>query len=287
MTAAGAGGAGEGSEMEVEPADADYLAAVMAEIDEEVRRRRTELPARVERELDQMFLEHSPMAGRGGDLADALRLVESAAYIDPVVPVASNRPAGVLVKKSLRSAQQWYVGFVAHQVSQFGSAVARSLRLVDERLSDVRRQLEAQRVPPAPVLDGGGPGAWWAPVAVDALGVGAGRVLHAACGDGWLVSDLVAKGVDAYGVDPRPEALAAAERSGADLREEDPFEHLAAVAPGGLGGTVLSGLVDGMTGGQRDQLLALVSDRLAPEGVLVVHSLSPAGWAAADAPPEA
>ena len=54
-----------------------------------------------------------------------------------------------------------------------------------------------------------------------------------------------------------------------------------------LDGVVLSGVVDAMATPERDALVALVADRLAPDGVLVVHSLSPSGWAAEDAPPEA
>lgn len=290
MTEVGAGRPGEGrvgEEGADTPADDGYLARVMAEIDQEVRRRRPELPAKVERELDELFLAHSPMAGRGGALGDSVRMVESTAFIDPVVPVASNLPGGALVKKGLRSANLWYVGWVAHQVSQFAAATSRTLRLVDDRLTELRRRLDDLAVPPAPVLDAGGPDAWWVPSAVDALSGVSGRVLHTACGTGWLVAQLADKGVDAYGVDPRPAAGGGAELGPADVREEDPAEHLAAVAPAALGGVVLTGVVDGMTLGQRNQLLALVLDRLAPDGVLVVHSLSPTGWDADSAPIEA
>ena len=273
--------------VEEEAADDAYLARVMAEIDEEVRRKRTELPARVERELDALFLEHSPMAGRGGDLTDALRLVETSAFIDPVVPIESKRPAGALIKKSLRTANLWYVGWVAHQVSQFAAAVSRTLRLVDSRLVDLQRQLDDVAVPVAPVVAAGATGAWWGDRAVDALSGAPGRVLHTACGDGWLVAALADKGVDAYGVDPRPGAVDGADLTAADLREEDPREHLGAVAVAALGGIVLSGVVDGMTVGQRLQLVGRATDRLAPDGVLVVHSLAPAGWDADTAPPEA
>ena len=57
--------------------------------------------------------------------------------------------------------------------------------------------------------------------------------------------------------------------------------------PAGLGAVVLSGTVDGMAGGERTQLLAAIGSRLAPGGTLVIHSVSPAAWDAADAPPEA
>jgi hypothetical protein len=66
-----------------------YLDAVRRDIDDEVRRRRAsgDLPPDVERELDQLFLAHSPLGGRGAALRDMLRLVDASVFIDPVVPV--------------------------------------------------------------------------------------------------------------------------------------------------------------------------------------------------------
>jgi len=272
--------------------DRAYLAQVMIEIDDEVRRRRAsgDLPARVERELDELFLEHSPVAGRGGGLGEALRMVDAAAFIDPVVPVGSNKSGGAAVKKGLRSLNLWYIGYVTHQVSQFASAVSRSLHLLDDRVAELRRQLDAQEVPAAPVVVVSEDGAWWAADAAKALAGAPGRVLHTACGDGWLVRSLAGDGIDAYGVDPRPGKTDDAEAvggGGGDLREEGVLDHLGAVESGALGGVVLDGVVDGMSHGERQQLLRLLGDRLAPDGVLVVHSLTPAAWDADDAPPEA
>jgi hypothetical protein len=187
----------------------DFLVRVMAEIDEEVRVRRAsgDLPARIERELDELFLQFSPVAGRSGSLREALRMVDSATFIDPVVPIASSKSGGAVVKRGLRQLSLWYVGYVTHQVSQFATAVSRTLHLVTEELRAVREQLDAQRIPPADVVDvpwAHGPDAWWVPSALRALGAAPGRVLHSACGDGWLVEACEQHGIDAYGVDPRP-----------------------------------------------------------------------------------
>jgi len=275
------------------PADPQaYVEQVMAEIAEEVRLRRAsgDLPPKLERELDELFLAHSPVAGRGGDLGEALRMVDAATFIDPVVPVESERAAGAAVKKGMRSLLLWYVGWVTHQMSQSASAVSRALHIVDDRLQELERQVEVQRVPGAGVVDFPAlhrPDAWWVDPAVDAVAKAPGRILHAACGDGWLVRRMVAAGGDAYGVDPRSGVVDAAELGTVDLRDEDVAEHLRAVAPAGLGGVVLSGIVDGMAGGERTQLLALVADRLAPGGTLVIHSVSRDAWEADSAPPEA
>jgi hypothetical protein len=268
-----------------------YVAQVMAEIAEEVRLRRAsgDLPPKLERELDELFLAHSPVAGRGGDLSEALRMVDAATFIDPVVPVESEKAAGAFVKKGVRSMLLWYVGWVTHQMSQSASAVSRALHIVDDRLKELERQVEVQRVPGAGIVEFpalSGPDAWWVEAAVAAVAKAPGRVLHAASGDGWLVRRIVAAGADAYGVDPRTHVVEAAELGAVDLRAEGLDEHLRAVAAAGLGGLVLSGIVEGMAGGERAQLLAAVEKRLAPGGTLVIHSVSRASWEGDDAPPE-
>jgi len=271
------------------PDPAAYVARVMAEVQEEARARRAsgDLPPKLERELDELFLAHSPVAGRGGDLAEALRLVDVTAHIDPVVPVASDRAAGAFVKKGMRSALLWYVGWITHQISQFAAAVSRSLHIVEGRLKELERRVEVQRVPGAGVVEFAsvhGDDAWWVEPALTAVRGTQGRVLQAACGDGGLVQKLRQAGIDAYGVDPRVGRTELASSGALDLRGEDLAEHLRAVAPAALGGLVLTGIVDGMAGGEREQLLALVGRALGPGGVLVVHSVTPSAWDGTGAP---
>jgi hypothetical protein len=268
-----------------------YVEQVMAEIAEEVRLRRAsgDLPPKLERELDELFLAHSPVAGRGGDLGDALRMVDAATFIDPVVPVASERAAGAAVKKGMRSLLLWYVGWLTHQMSQSASAVSRALHIVDDRLQELERQVEGQRVPHAGVVefpDLQRADAWWVEPAVVAVAKTPGRILHAACGDGWLVRRVVAAGGDAYGVDPRARTIDTAELGALDLRSESVGAHLRAVAAAGLGAIVLSSTVEGMAAAERSQLLTAIGTSLAPGGTLVIHSVSRQAWEAADAPPE-
>jgi hypothetical protein len=269
-----------------------YVAQVMAEIEEEVRLRRTsgELPPKLERELDELFLAHSPVAGRGGDLTEALRMVDAATFVDPVVPVESERAAGAVVKKGMRTLLLWYVGWITHQISQFASAVSRTLHIVEGRIKELERKVEVQRVPNAGVVEFAavhGPDAWWVTPAVDAVKAAPGRIVHAASGDGWLVRRIVAAGGDAYGIDPRPDLVEQGVLTVSDLRGEELADHLRAVAPAGLGAIVLTGVVDGMASGERTQLLHLVAGTLAPGGVLVVHSVTRSAWDRADAPFEA
>jgi hypothetical protein len=277
------------TESHASPDPQAYVAQVMAEIEEEVRLRRAtgDLPPKLERELDELFLAHSPVAGRGGDLTEALRMVDAATFVDPVVPVDSDRAAGAAVKKGMRSMLLWYVGWITHQVSQFASAVSRTLHIIDGRLKELERKVEVQRVPTAGVIEFPalhGHEAWWVDAAVAAVAAVPGRIVHASCGDGWLVQRISAAGGDAYGVDPRISLTEAASAGVTDLRGEDLAEHLRAVAPAGLSAVVLTSVVDGMASGEREQLLRLVGIKLAPGGVLVVHSVSLSSWAAPDAP---
>ena len=82
---------------------------------------------------------------------------------------------------------------------------------------------------------------------------------------GWCAGWATA-GVDAYGVDPRSALVDRAELGVLDLRGEDVADHLRAVAASALGGVVLSGVVEGLAGGERTQLLKDVASRLAPGG---------------------
>jgi hypothetical protein len=276
------------------------VAQVMGEIEEEARQRRAsgDLPIARERELNELFLAHAPASGAGGDLTEALQRVDLAMFVDPVVPIDSNRKAGAVVKKGMRSASLWYVGWLTRQVNQFASATSRSLHMIERHLTELERTVAVQRVPAAEVVDFPalhGPEAWWIGPAVAAVVDDAGpdddrprgRILHAACGDGWLVRLIDAAGGDAYGVDPRPGRAEPGPSGTADLRQDGVAAHLTTVAPDALGAVVLSGVVDGMAGGERSALLELITSRLAHHGVLVVHVVGQTVWQAADAPVQA
>jgi SAM-dependent methyltransferase len=268
-----------------------YLDEVRREIDDEVRRRRAsgDLPPNIERELDQLFLAHSPLGGRSAALRDMLRLVDASVFIDPVVPVASRRPGGTTVKRGLRSLSLWYLRYVTHQVSEFATAVSRALHVLDVQVTDLRRKVDALAVPPSGAVEVSWAhtrDAWWVGPVLATLSPRRGRVVHAACGTGWLVEALVAAGVDAYGVDPRPQDPGV-ELDSLDLRVEDIEGHMGAVAPGSLGAVVLSGVVEGSGPVERRRLLEGAVQSLAPGGALLVHSLTPASWEDDDAPVEA
>lgn len=267
-----------------------YLDDVMAEIDAEVRRRRAsgDLPAGLERELDELFLEFSPVGLQGrARLRETLSLVDGSAYVDIAVPTASNKAVGSYVKRAVRKGLGWYMNFIVTQIVKFAWSVSRMFHVVVDHIEDLEATVEAHRSPdlPAAVVPAAHTGTtWWAPAAVTALASMPDRVVVGDCGDGSLVEVLGAAGVDAYGVDPSELALEPALDRGVDVRAESILRHLDVVSGEALGGIVLTGSVQWLRPNEREHLLELVSSRIMIGGVLVLHSASPESWATAGSP---
>ena len=264
----------------------EYLNQVMADIDAEVRRRRAsgDLPAGLEQELDELFLEFSPVGLQGkARLRETLALVDGSAYVDSAVPVASQKMVGSYVKRSISKAIGWYIGFIVHQIVKFAWAVSRMFHVVVTHVEDLEAEVATLRTPevPAGAVPVADPAAsWWAAGALDALRGVRGRVLHADCGNGSLVAALIAEGVDAYGVDPAEPVIESAVERGLDVRAESALGHLEVVADGALSGLVLSGSVQWLHPNERDRLVRLAASRLDVDGILVLHSATPETWAA-------
>jgi SAM-dependent methyltransferase len=278
----------------IDPADptarAEYLAGVVAEIDAEVRRRRAsgDLPAGLEQELDELFLEFSPVGLHGkARLRETLSLVDRSAYVDIAVPTASNKAVGSYVKLAIRKGLGWYMNFVVAQIVKFAWSVSRMLHVVVEHVEDLEAAVAVQRTPPLPAtaVPASDPGsAWWAGDAVAALTGVTGRVLHADSGSGTLLDALVAAGVDAYGVDPTDATVEAPLARGLDVRAESLLDHLDVVADDALAGMVVTGSVEWLHPNERDRLVRLVGSRLAVGGVLILHSSTPESWLGSTSP---
>jgi hypothetical protein len=257
-------------------------AALMADIEREVRARRRagQIDDDYERELDSIFDAVAPPGATGSGLEAALARAERAAVIDPVGPVASRFPGVALLRRVLRKLLAFYVEHVARQVTAFGVMTVRSIRLLGERVDSIEARapqtdprLAAVTVPIASDLDL----TLWHDVVVKALAPATGRVAHLECGDGALLAGLVDAGIDAYGVDPRPDAAALADARGIEARTTGALAHLRALPPGALGGAVLSGCVERFPVGDVVELVERVNAALAPGAPLVLVSRDPGG----------
>jgi SAM-dependent methyltransferase len=257
----------------------------MAEIDAEVRRRRAsgDLPAGLERELDELFLEFSPVGLHGkARLRETLALVDGSAYVDVAVPVESQKAVGSHVKRLIRKSMDWYIGFIVHQIVKFAWSVSRMFHVVVDHVEDLESAVETLRTPelPASAVTPTDPGSsWWSSEAVAALSGVEGRVLQAECGTGSLLDALIAAGLDAYGVDPTESMIEPAIERGLDVRAESVLDHLQVVAEEALAGLILTGSIQWLHPNQRHRLVKLATSRLAVDGVLVIHSATPESWA--------
>jgi hypothetical protein len=285
----------------VTPDDADvaddeesraYLDQVRREIDDEVRRRRAagDFPPSFERKLDELFARFTPTGTADDHFTEALKLADRSAYFDIDVPTGTRRRPRGFVKWSLWQAEAWFVRYVVTQLNHFAASTMRVVHLLDERVSEVERELETLTPPPLPdseVVARGADPAPFAGVILERLDTGGAqgrRVLHAECGEGVLLRILADAGLDAYGIDPGTADSDKAVSSGLDVRRDDVLGHLGSVADEQLGGLVLSGCVDRMSLSERRRLVRLAELKLAPGGTVAIISTSPEAWEPAVGP---
>ena len=236
------------------------LASVVAEVEDEVRRRRAagEIPPGLERELDEALARFALDDTAGGAFDRHLSRVERAVALDVNPSFASARPGVAAAKKLVHTSVGFEVRHVAGQVGELGAGVVDALRAIDRRLAALEGGELLDLLPerPAPDLRP------WTDRVVGWLAGAGGRVAHADAGDGGFVDALRAGGLDAYGVEGAVEA------------------HLASVPAGGLGGLVLSGWVDEAPPATRWRVLRTARDVVAPGGWVVVVAADRAAWEA-------
>jgi SAM-dependent methyltransferase len=110
----------------------------------------------------------------------------------------------------------------------------------------------------------------------DRIAAAGSPVLDLGCGAGDLLRLLVARGVDARGVDSDPESVALARSQGLRVDEGDALEALTAVEAGSLGALVLVQVVEHLPASRLVELVALAADKLRPGGLVVAETINPA-----------
>jgi hypothetical protein len=263
-----------------EPVATVDMARVREEVEAEVRARRAAgvYPPGFERDLDALFDRFAPVPVTD-NLENALERSEDAASIDPEIPVASNNPAFGAVKRVMAKLLGWYHQFVVQQVMGLGVAINNVLRTLVDKVTRLETLVGDERI--RQELDRLEPDAddsLWQAVAVDAVRGVRGRVAFADAGDGELLAEVCAAGVDAYGIEPRAELVDAGRARGLDVRTNDVVTHLQSVASGDLAGLMLRGCVERMTRPALLELLDRAAGALATGGRLVVMSRTPGTW---------
>ena len=169
-----------------------------------------------------------------------------------MVPVDSRRPGGVAVNTGPAVAQLLVPALRDPPGEQFATAVGRALHVLDAQLTGVRAQgrrrggapvgRDRHRLGPRRGALVGGDGDRDRP----ALEAAAGSCTPPAATGGWSGA-LAQRGVDAYGVDPRPRGCPTDEaRRRWTCARRTSATTSGSVEPGALAGVVLSGVVEGV-----------------------------------------
>jgi SAM-dependent methyltransferase len=267
----------------------EYLAQVRSEIDDEVRRRRAagDFPLSFERKLDELFARFTPTGTADDHFTETLKLADRASYFDIRVPIGSRKTLKGATRYALWQAEAWFLNYVVTQLNHFSASAMRVVHLLDERVTDLEREVATMA---APALSDGPAARSADPLPYLALLTSrlggaeegptrvSGRVLHAECGDGALMSALELAGTDVYGIDPGSDAADQAARLGLDVRRDDVLGHLGSLATETLGGIVLSGVVDRSKTAEHLRMLELAEQVLVPGGVLAVLGIARDAW---------
>src|SRR5687767_8464193 len=259
---------------------------LLAEIEDEVRRRRDEddaLPD-LERELDVVFARYAPVHAVDGDFERVLTRAAELTFVDPLAPTESRLPAITFTKRVIRKLSLWMLRHLSVQTTGFAETITRAVRLLGKRLDVLELALPVATLPDrerTAVPDE----EHWAAFLAKQLADVDGRVLHVEAGVGSLVAALVDAGVDVYGVDPTP-APVLEEESRAPARDSSSrtgvsaADHLAVVADHELAAVILSGWVDRLPLPGKTALLDAALAKVRPGGRVVVVGTDPRAWAA-------
>lgn len=252
---------------------------LLAEIDAEVRRRRTsgDLPADFERELQLTFARFAPPAAVADDLDALIEGIERASFVDVDASVESVHPIVARMKLLVRKAVAFQMRHVAAQIGGLGHAIAMALRSFADRLDRVERAVpgldpELERLTRSIRPASGTP----VPVEMVTLvfdGVD-GRIVHLGAGDGSTVAGARDGGLDVYGI----EADARLVDDLDEVRVDDPLGHLGRVPVDSLAGALVS--VPELSVGEHVRLLDEAMRAVRPGGRLLVVTADPAAWRA-------
>jgi SAM-dependent methyltransferase len=94
-------------------------------------------------------------------------------------------------------------------------------------------------------------------------------------GRGELVKLLTEAGIAAYGVEIEPDFVELMRENELDVVDQDAVTHLRGLEDGTLGGIVASHLVEHLPAAAVSELVALASDKLTEEGVLILETPNP------------
>lgn len=205
---------------------------------------RARLAPSLERTLREALVDLEPLLGPRA-LAERLRRLAAASYVEADVPTQSRIPGLAVVKRGVHALVAWYVRAIVQQVNTFAFETAGVLEAVSIKLDELERRLGAveapNAIPATTITVPWPPGANAAIVAaLTELEPGA-RVLVSDATNDDLATALAAAGLDVLGTSLDREAADALASGGIDVRILTMSELLDATAPGSIDAVVLRG----------------------------------------------
>lgn len=123
----------------------DSISRKIADRVKEIKSSKSYDPRR-EQELNEMYRRYIPPHSMT-ETSHLVDVAERDAYVDPFPPIASNKKAGVFIKKGIRAGFGWYAQFLSQQISTFGSGVTRALRSISNDVEDLKRKAASAKIP--------------------------------------------------------------------------------------------------------------------------------------------
>ena len=261
------------------------IASIGADLD--VRMLEREIRAEVARKRREgVYSADLLMAVAADPVADLMFALGDAAQFSVDAPVDSSIPlwGGTVsvVKRVTARCLRWYTKWTLGQVHTFAAGAVATLNAVEARLQDHDRRLDVLTRSGRGLREETGRGRGWrfAPH-VEALRAVPARVAVLQVGSGDILATLGQGGIDCYGVEPNPEAVAVCRARGLDVVQQEPRAHLAAALAGSLGG-VVAGVGGGHLNMDLEELVTRAAEVVAVDGMLVLEA-DPASVAFAEA----
>lgn len=95
---------------------------------------------RREKELNEIYNQYIPPHSNQ-ETSHLLDVAERDSYIDPFPPIGSQKMAGAVIKKGIRTAIGWYIQYIAQQISTFGSGVSQALSSLHSDVEDLKKSI--------------------------------------------------------------------------------------------------------------------------------------------------
>lgn len=236
---------------------------------------RARLAPSLERTLREALIDLEPLLGPRV-LAERLRRLAAASYVEADVPTASRILGLAVVKRGVRALVAWYVRAIVQQVNTFAFETAGVLEAVSIKLDELERRLGAvdDRTPGlgAPIALPWPPSASAAVVEVVAELDRGARVLVSDATNDDLADALAAAGLDVLGTSLDGDAADALAAAGIDVRIQTAGELLGATAPGSIDAVVLRGAELEFSDATAKRRLITSARRVARGPVIVVWS---------------